>query len=132
MKTQDLQTLAAAAALMPAGFRHHDSGEPAQPAAVTAAAAIAAKVDELGALRAVIADLTKQADHIRADIEAAGLSEIDGNLYRASFAQVAGRTLIDWETIAAKFKPSAQLIRAHTKTGKPSTRLNVTARKITH
>ena len=126
------QATATAHALKTAGFRQNDSGEPTQPAAVTAAAAIAAKVDELGALRAVIADLTKQADHIRADIEAAGLSEIDGNLYRASFAQVAGRTLIDWETIAAKFKPSAQLIRAHTKTGKPSTRLNVTARKITH
>jgi hypothetical protein len=131
MKPQDLATLAAAA-LMPAGFRHHDSGEPAQPAAVTAAAALAAKVDELGALRAVIADLTKQADRLRADLEDAGLSEIDGQHYRASFAQVAGRTLIDWETIAQRFKPSAQLIRAHTTTGKPSTRLNVTARKITH
>ena len=131
MKPQDLQTLAAAA-LMPAGFRHHDSGEPAQPAAVTAAAAIAAKVDELGQLHAAIADMKKRYEAIRADLEDAGLSEIDGQLYRASFATVAGRTLIDWETIAQRFKPSAQLIRAHTTTGKPSTRLNVTARKITH
>jgi hypothetical protein len=131
MKPQDLQTLAAAA-LMPAGFRHHDSGEPAQPAAVTAAAAIAAKVDELGQLHAAIADMKKRYEAIRAELEDAGLDSIDGQQYRASFATVAGRTLIDWETIAAKFKPSAQLIRAHTKTGKPSTRLNVTARKITH
>ena len=128
MKSQDLATLAAAA-LMPPGFRHHDSAEPAQPAAVTAAHALALKVDELGQLRAVIADLAKQADHIRTELENAGLSEIDGQQYRASFAQVAGRTLTDWETIAQRFKPSAQLIRAHTKTGKPSTRLNVTARK---
>jgi hypothetical protein len=131
MKPQDLQTLAAAA-LMPAGFRHHDSGEPAEPAAVTAAAAIAAKVDELGQLHAAIADMKKRYEAIRTELEDAGLSEIDGQQYRASFATVAGRTLIDWETIAAKFKPSAQLIRAHTTTGKPSTRLNVTARKITH
>ena len=131
MKPQDIATLAAAA-LMPAGFRHHDSAEPAEPAAVTAAAAIAAKVDELGAMKAVIADLTKHADRIRTELEEAGLKNIDGQHYTASFATVAGRTLIDWETIAAKFKPSAQLIRAHTKTGKPSTRLNVTARKITH
>jgi hypothetical protein len=117
---------------MPAGFRHHDSGEPAQPAAVTAAAAIAAQVDELGQLHAAIATMKKRYEEIRTDLESAGLSEIDGQHYRASFAQVAGRTLIDWETIAAKFKPSAQLIRAHTKTGKPSTRLNVTARKISH
>jgi hypothetical protein len=131
MKPQDLQTLAAAA-LMPAGFRHHDSGEPAQPAAVTAAAALAAKVDELGALRAVIADLTKHADQIRTELEDAGLSTIDGQHYSASFATVSGRTITDWETIAQRFKPSAQLIRAYTKTGKPSTRLNITARKITH
>jgi hypothetical protein len=131
MKPQDLATLAAAA-LMPAGFRHHDSGEPAQPAAVTAAAAIAAKVDELGQLHAAIADMKKRYEAIRTELEDAGLSEIDGQHYSASFATVAGRTLIDWETISAKFKPSAQLIRAHTKTGKPSTRLNVTARKITH
>jgi len=129
MKPQDLQTLAAAA-LMPA--RYNDHGEPAQPAAVTAAAALAAKVDELGALRAVIADLTKQADHIRTELEEAGLAAIDGQHYSASFATVSGRTITDWETIAQRFKPSAQLIRAYTKTGKPSTRLNVTARKITH
>jgi hypothetical protein len=100
--------------------------------APTAAQAIAAKVDRLGVIHAAMADMKKEADALRADLENAGLDHIDGHLYRASFAQVAGRTLTDWETIAAKFKPSAQLIRAHTKTGKPSTRLNVTARKITH
>ena len=131
MKPQDLATLAAAA-LMPAGFRHHDSAEPAEPAAVTAAHALALKVDELGQLRAIIADLTKHADQIRTELEDAGLTTIDGQHYSASFAQVAGRTITDWETIAQRFKPSAQLIRAYTKTGKPSTRLNVTARKITH
>ena len=120
MKPQDLTTLAAAA-LMP----------PMAPA-TTAAAALAAKVDELGALRAVIADLTKQADHIRTELEEAGLTAIDGQHYSASFAQVSGREVTDWQTIAQRFKPSAQLIRAYTKTGKPSTRLNVTARKITH
>jgi hypothetical protein len=100
--------------------------------APTAAQAIAAKVDELGALRAVIADLTKQADQIRTELEAAGLATIDGQHYSASFAQVKGSSRIDWQTIAAKFKPSRQLIAAHTATGKPSTRLNITARKLTH
>jgi hypothetical protein len=100
--------------------------------APTAAHALALKVDELGALRAVIADLTKQADHIRTELESAGLATIEGQHYSASFAQVSGRTVTDWETIAQRFKPSAQLIRAYTKTGKPSTRLNITARKITH
>lgn len=113
-------------------MRYNDTGEPAQCAAVTAAHALALKVDELGALRAVIADLTKHADTIRTDIEAAGLTTIDGQHYSASLSSTKGRTITDWETIAAKFKPSRQLIAAHTTTGKPSSRLNITARKITH
>jgi hypothetical protein len=132
MKKENFADFANAILAGPAFMRYNDHGEPAEPAAVTAAAALAAKVDELGALRAVIADLTKHADQIRTELEDAGHATIDGQHYSASFAQVAGRTITDWETIAQRFKPSAQLIRAYTKTGKPSTRLNVTARKITH
>jgi hypothetical protein len=131
MKPQDLATLAAAA-LMPAGFRHNDHGEPAEPAAITAAHALGLKVDELGQLHADIATLKTKADKIRAELETAGLDTIDGQRYRASLASVKGSTRIDWQTIAAKFKPSRQLIAAHTTTGKATTRLNVTARKITH
>lgn len=128
MKPQDLATLAAAA-LMPAGFRHHDSAEPAQPAAVTAAAALAAKVDRLGAMQAAMADMKREADQLRTELEDAGLEHIDGQLYRVNFATVAGRTLTDWRTIAERLKPSAQLIRAHTTTGEPSTRMTVKARQ---
>lgn len=117
MKPQDLQTLARAA-LMPT----------AAPAP-TAAQAIAAKVDRLGALHAALATMKKEADQLRAELEDAGLSDIDGNLYRINFATVAGRTLTDWQTIAERFKPSAQLIRAHTTTGEPSTRMTVKARQ---
>lgn len=128
MKPQDLQLLAAAA-LMPAGFRHHDSGEPAQPVAVTAAAALAAKVDQLGAMQAAIADMKRKADKIRTELEDAGLTDIEGQLYRASFATVAGRTATDWKTIAERLNPSRQLIAAHTTTGAPSTRLTIKARQ---
>ena len=128
MKPQDLATLAAAA-LMPAGFRHHDSGEPAEPAAVTAAAAIAAKVDELGQLHATIADMKRKADRIRTELENAGLADIDGQLYRVNFAQCAGKTLTDWAAIAKRLKASPQLIRAYTKTGEASTRMTVKARQ---
>ena len=128
MKPQDLQTLAAAA-LMPAGFRHHDSAEPAEPAAVTAAAAIAAKVDRLGVLHAALATMKKEADTLRTELEDAGLDNIEGNLYRVNFAQCAGRTLTDWQTIAQRLKASPQLIRAYTKTGEPSTRMTVKARQ---
>jgi histidinol-phosphate/aromatic aminotransferase/cobyric acid decarboxylase-like protein len=120
MKPQDLQTLARAA-LMP-------TTAPAAPAP-TAAAALAAKVDRLGALSAAIATMKKEADQIRAELEDAGLDNIEGQLYRVNFAQVAGRTLTDWKTIAERLKPSAQLIRAHTTTGAPSTRLTIKARQ---
>ena len=115
MKPQDLQTLARAA-LMPAP-------------APTAAQAIATKVDRLGALHAALADMKREAEALRAELEDAGLSDIDGQLYRVNFAQVAGRTLTDWKTIAERLKPSAQLIRAHTTTGEPSTRMTVKARQ---
>ena len=109
-------------------------GAPIMQAATapTAAQALAAKVDELGALRSVIADLQTQADQIRTQLEDAGLATIEGQHYSASITSTKGRTVTDWETIAAKFKPSRQLVAAHTTTGKPSTRLTVTARKITH
>lgn len=131
MKPQDFHAFAAAVFAAPI-MRHNATGEPTQPAAVTAAAALAAKVDELGALRAVIADLQTQADKIRAEIEEAGLTAIDGQHYSATLTSVKGSTRIDWQTIAAKFKPSRQLIAAHTTTGKAATRLNLTARKINH
>jgi hypothetical protein len=115
MKPQDLQTLAKAA-LMP----------PAAPAP-TAAQTMAAKVDRLGALSAALAAMKREADQIRAELEDAGLTDIHGQLYRVNFAQCAGRTLTDWKTIAERLKPSAQLIRAHTTTGEPSTRMTVKA-----
>lgn len=115
MKPQDLQTIAKAA-LMP----------PAAPAP-TAAQALAAKVDRLGALNAALAAMKREADHIRTELEDAGLTDIHGQLYRVNFAQCAGRTATDWQSIAAKFKPSRQLIAAHTSTGAPSTRMTVKA-----
>jgi hypothetical protein len=117
MKPQDLQTLARAA-LMP----------PAAPT-TSAADAIAAKVDELGALHAALANMKRKADQIRTELEEAGLTDIEGQLYRVNFAAVAGRTLTDWKTIAERLKPSPQLVRAHTTTGEPSTRMTVKARQ---
>ena len=117
MKPQDLQTLARAA-LMP----------PAAPAP-TAAQAMAAKVDRLGAMHAAIASMKREADQLRTELEDAGLTDIDGNLYRVNFATVAGSTLTNWRAIAERLKASPQLIRAYTKTGEPSTRMTVKARQ---
>lgn len=117
MKPQDMQTLARAA-LMP----------PAAPAP-TAAQAMAAKVDQLGTLHAAMADMKRQAEQIRAELEDAGLADIEGQLYRVNFATVAGSTLTNWRAIAERLKASPQLIRAYTKTGEPSTRMTVKARQ---
>ena len=117
MKPQDLQTLARAALM------------PATAPTPTAAQAIAAKVDRLGAMHAAMATMKREADQIRTELEDAGLTDIDGQLYRVNFAHVAGRTTTDWQAIAQRLKPSAQLIRAYTKTGEPSTRMTVKARQ---
>jgi hypothetical protein len=130
MKTETIKLYSHSAALAaPKPMRWNDSGEPAQPAAVTAAAALAAKVDELGQLHATIADMKRKADKIRTELEDAGLADIEGQAYRVNFAQCAGKTLTDWKTIAAKLKPSRQLIAAHTTTGEASTRMTVKARQ---
>jgi len=123
MKPQDLHTLALAALTAPQPLRYNDTGEPAQPAAVTAAAALAAKVDRLGAIQAAAATLKKEADQIRADLEDAGLADIEGQLFRVNFAQCAARATTDWQAIAQRLKASPQLIRAYTKTGEASTRM---------
>lgn len=118
MKPQDLQTLALAA-LMPARTAP----------APTAAEALAAKVDQLGQLHAAMADMKRQADQIRAELEDAGLETIEGQLYRVNFAQVTGSTITNWRAVAERLKASPQLIRAYTKTGEPSTRMTVKARQ---
>jgi uncharacterized membrane protein YdfJ with MMPL/SSD domain len=128
MKPQDFHAFANAVLSTPL-MRLNDSAEPAQPAAVTAAAALAAKVDQLGAMQAAIADMKRKADQIRTELENAGLADIEGQAYRVNFAQCAGKTLTDWKTIAAKLKPSRQLIAAHTTTGEASTRMTVKARQ---
>jgi hypothetical protein len=96
MKPQDLQTLARRRPDAP-GFATTTAESQQQPAAVTAAAAIAAKVDRLGAMHAAMADMKRQADQIRAELEDAGLTDIEGQLYRVNFATVAGSTLTNWK-----------------------------------
>jgi len=123
------QATATAHSLKTAGFSA--AMEAAAQAALqpTAAQAIAAKVDRLGALHAALATMKKEADTLRTELEDAGLSDIEGQLYRVNFAKCAGKTLTDWAAIAKRLKASRQLIAAHTTTGEPSTRMTVKARQ---
>ena len=112
MKTNDLHTLAAAIFTAP----------------VRTAPTLADKVDRIGQLKAEIAEREAEINDLRATLEDAGLPAIDGHAYRITFSTSA-RTVTDWKTIAERFKPSPQLIRRHTTTSEPNTRMNVTARK---
>lgn len=46
-------------------------------------AALAKKVDELGAINAAMADLKKKADAIKDAIKASGFEEVEGKLFKA-------------------------------------------------
>ena len=89
---------------------------------------LAAQVDRLGEIKAAQATLQAEFDRIRAEVEDAGLTEVEGTYYRATFS-TSTRSCTDWQAIARKLKASPQLIRAHTTTSEPSTACRVTARK---
>jgi len=80
---------------------------------------LAAVVDRMATIKAQIAALKDEENELRDALIDAGLPAIDGTLHRASVSHCAGRTTIDWQSIALHFKPSRQLMTAHTSTGEP-------------
>jgi tRNA(Phe) wybutosine-synthesizing methylase Tyw3 len=92
-------------------------------------AILAAAVDRLALIKAQMAQLSAEEKQLKESLIASGLDAIDGTAHRAAVSHCAGRVSIDWETIAAKFSPSRQLIAAHTSTGAPYTVVRVSARK---
>ena len=90
---------------------------------------LAAAVDRLALIKAQMAQLSAEEKQLKESLSASGLDAIDGTAHRAAVSHCAGRVSIDWETIAAKFSPSRQLIAAHTSTGAPYTVVRVSARK---
>ncbi|MFZ8887333.1 MAG: hypothetical protein ACO3F9_13610 [Burkholderiales bacterium] len=88
-----------------------------------------AMVDELGGLKARIADLQIREKEIKAMLSGCGYEAIDGQQYRASIAWSDGRLSIDWRAIAEHFNPSRQLVTAHSSTGEAFATIKVSARK---
>ena len=80
---------------------------------------LAAVVDRMATIKAQIAALKDEENELRDALIDAGLPTIDGTLHRAAVSHCAGRTTIDWQSIALHFKPSRQLMTAHTHTGEP-------------
>lgn len=82
-------------------------------------------VDELGILKAQIADLTKKAEALKAELIASGVGEYDGALFRATVAEVK-RSFIDAD-LARKHLTGKQLAKITKTCGTVAVR--VTARK---
>jgi hypothetical protein len=83
--------------------------------------------DELGFIRAQMADLKDREKDIRESFIEAGVKAMEGDTFRAVVVESL-RTMIDWKTVAAKLEPSRQLVTAHT-TEKEVISIRVNARR---
>lgn len=92
------------------------------------AATLPDAVDQLGFIRAQIADLQEIEKQLKAAIESSEDDKVTGRLYKAAIVRSAGRVSIDWKSIAERFNPSRQLIAAHTSHGAAFTAIRISAR----
>lgn len=90
---------------------------------------LSATVDRLAFIKAQLAELKHEENALRDALIDAGLPVIEGTQHRAAVTYSAGHTLTDWQTIALKFKPSRQLITAHTSTSDPFHTVKLSAHK---
>ena len=89
---------------------------------------LAGTVDRLAQVKAEMSKLKREEEGLKKSLVDSGLEVIESDFFRAAVSTCANTTT-DWETIAMRFKPSAQLIRAHTKTGDAYHKVRVSARK---
>jgi len=102
-------------------------------AVVSLSPSVDAIVNEYGSVYFEIARLTKIKDKLSADIKALGAGTYETAIYKGLVFPVTGRESIDWESIAIRFcelnniefKPSVQLLSAHTKKSADSLSLKV-------
>jgi hypothetical protein len=88
---------------------------------------VAGLADELGFIRAQMADLKDREKDIRDIMIEAGVKTLEDDTFRALVVESI-RTMIDWKQVAAKLKPSRQLVTAHT-TEKEVISIRVNARR---
>ncbi len=74
---------------------------------------VAGLADELGSIRAQQADLKDREREIRNTLIESGIEVLEDDIFRALVVQSL-RTTIDWKAVAAKLKPSRQLVTSHT------------------
>ena len=86
-------------------------------------------VDKLAQVKAKISDLKIDEQNLRQELIESGETTIEGIYHRAAISESAGKVTIDWHTVAMHFKPSRQLIKAHTSQGEAYATVRVSARK---
>jgi hypothetical protein len=74
-----------------------------------------------------MADLKDREREIRDTLIEAGIKTLEDDTFRALVVESI-RTMIDWKAVAAKLKPSHQLVTAHT-TEKEVVSIRVSARR---
>lgn len=85
--------------------------------------------DEYGEVKAELVKLEARKKQIVKHLEDAGIHEVEGDLFRVVLSLIPKSTGPDWKSIAAKLKPSRQLVRAHQMTTrKEHTRVSVYGR----
>ena len=85
-------------------------------------------VDRLGAIRAQIADLEAQAKPLTDELKAAGPGVTEGQLFKATVSEVAGREVIDPAAMEAKLREMGvdnRWFSRNTKTTASSLRLSI-------
>jgi hypothetical protein len=85
--------------------------------------------DRLGQIKAQLADLKKEEAELRDTLIDSGLAVVEGSFYRVALTESEGKVLVDWRTIAEKFSPSRQLIKANSSKGEAYFTVRVSARK---
>ena len=83
--------------------------------------------DELGNIRAEMADLKDRETEIREIFIKAKVDSIEDEIFRAKVVHSL-RTTINWKAVAEKMEPSRQLVTAHT-TEKDVVSVRVSARR---
>jgi hypothetical protein len=87
-------------------------------------------VDQIGRLRAQIAELSEMDAKLVKELQNAGVEVLEGNFFRVVLSSIKESVGPDWKKIAMKLKPSRQLITANQRVNRVAhVRVNVSVRK---
>lgn len=90
---------------------------------------LGAIVDRLAMVKADIANLKAEELALKAELIASGESVVEGIYHRAAISESHGKAMVDWRSVAEFYKPSRQLITAHTSQTEGHFSVRLSARK---